>query len=132
MARFLGLDELFEGWHIDCEIVVLCVRWYLRFKLSLRNLVEMMAERGFPMAHTRWKARPRQRAWRRSRSGGGESRSFEAPLIGGGTSCAFHVTQPPRLSSIKKSSFDMVRVHNGNPATTGQGGQVAESWTPDA
>jgi hypothetical protein len=23
----------------------LCVRWYLRFKLSLRDLVEMMAER---------------------------------------------------------------------------------------
>ena len=31
--------------------------WYLRFKLSLRDLVEMMAERGLSMAHTtimRW------------------------------------------------------------------------------
>jgi hypothetical protein len=26
--------------------IILCVRWYLRYKLSLRDLVEMMAERG--------------------------------------------------------------------------------------
>jgi transposase-like protein len=35
----------------------LCVRWYLRFKLSFRNLVEMLAERGPSMVHTtimRW------------------------------------------------------------------------------
>ncbi len=43
---FLGLDELFEGRHFDGEVIVLCVRWYLRFKLSYRDLVEMMAERG--------------------------------------------------------------------------------------
>ena len=57
MAGFPGLDELFEGRHFDREIIVLCVRWYLRFKLSLRDLVEMMAERGLSMAHTtimRW------------------------------------------------------------------------------
>src|SRR5271156_2589207 len=57
MARFLGLDELFEGRHFDREIIVLCVRWYLRFKLSYRDLVEMMAERGLSLVHTtimRW------------------------------------------------------------------------------
>src|ERR1700692_2773251 len=57
MAGFLGLDELFEGRHFDREVIVLCVRWYLRFKLSYRDLVEMMAERGLSMAHTtimRW------------------------------------------------------------------------------
>ena len=52
MARFLGLEELFEGRHFDREIIVLCVRWYLRFKLSFRDLVEMMAERGLSIAHT--------------------------------------------------------------------------------
>jgi transposase-like protein len=31
MAGFPGLDELFEGRHFDREIIVLCVRWYLRF-----------------------------------------------------------------------------------------------------
>jgi transposase-like protein len=57
MARFLGLDELFECRHFDREIIVLCVRWYLRFKLSFRDLVEMMAERGLSLVHTtimRW------------------------------------------------------------------------------
>src|SRR5258707_12243106 len=57
MAGFLELDELFEGRHFDREIIVLCVRWYLRFKLSFRDLVEMMAERNLSMAHTtimRW------------------------------------------------------------------------------
>ena len=52
MARFLGLEELFEGRHFEREIIVLCVRWYLHFKLSLRDLVEMMAERGLSTAHT--------------------------------------------------------------------------------
>jgi transposase-like protein len=46
MAGFLGLDELFKSRHFDREVIVLCVRWYLRFKLSYRDLVEMMAERG--------------------------------------------------------------------------------------
>jgi transposase-like protein len=57
MAGFLRLDEVFEGRHFDREVIVLCVRWYLRFKLSYRDLVEMMAERGLSMAHTtimRW------------------------------------------------------------------------------
>jgi hypothetical protein len=33
-------------------VIILCVRWYLRNKLSLRDLVEMMAERGLSLAHT--------------------------------------------------------------------------------
>ncbi len=36
---------------------MLCVRWYLRYKLSFRDFVEMMAERGLSLAHTtimRW------------------------------------------------------------------------------
>jgi transposase len=51
------MDELFKGRHFDREIIVLCVRWYLRYKLSFRDLVEMMAERGLFLAHTtimRW------------------------------------------------------------------------------
>ncbi len=57
MVGFLSLDVLFKGRHFDREVVVLCVRWYLRFKLSYRDLVEMMAERGLSLAHTtimRW------------------------------------------------------------------------------
>jgi hypothetical protein len=52
MARFLGLEQLFEGRHFDSEIIVLCVRWYLRLKLSFRDLVEMMSERSLSIVHT--------------------------------------------------------------------------------
>jgi transposase-like protein len=51
------MEGLFDGRHFDREIIVRCVRWYLRYKLSLRDLVEMMAERGLSLAHTtilRW------------------------------------------------------------------------------
>src|ERR1700719_3421418 len=57
MARFLPVEDLFKGRHFDREIVVLCVRWYLSFKLSYRDLVAMMIERGIDLAHTtimRW------------------------------------------------------------------------------
>ena len=56
-ASWRTLDKLFAGRHFDREVIMLCVRWYLRFKLSLRDLVEMMAERGLTLAPTtimRW------------------------------------------------------------------------------
>ena len=46
-----GLD-LFKGRHFDREVIVLCVRGYLSYKLSSRHLVEMMSERGIVLAHT--------------------------------------------------------------------------------
>ena len=57
MPQFVSAEELFKGRHFDQEIVVVCVRWYLSFKLSYRDLVTMMAERGVELAHTtilRW------------------------------------------------------------------------------
>ena len=44
--------ELFKGRHFELDIIVLCVRWYLRYKLSYRDLAEMMAERGLEVSHT--------------------------------------------------------------------------------
>ena len=52
MSKLKSLDELFAGRHFDRDVIILCVRWYLRYKLSLRDLVEMMAERGLSLAHT--------------------------------------------------------------------------------
>jgi transposase-like protein len=52
MSKLKSVDGLFDGRHFDCEIMIPCVRWYLRYKLSLRDLVEMMAERGLSLAHT--------------------------------------------------------------------------------
>jgi len=50
-------SSLFRGRHFDLTIIVLCVRWYITYKLSYRDLVEMMAERGVAVSHTtilRW------------------------------------------------------------------------------
>jgi hypothetical protein len=51
MGKLAHLAVLFVGRHFDREVIILCVRWY-RFKLSQRNLVEMMVERGLSLAHT--------------------------------------------------------------------------------
>ncbi|GEO18959.1 IS6 family transposase [Microvirga aerophila] len=48
---------MFKGWHFDRSVILLCVRWYLAYNLSLRNLEEMMAERGISVDHAtvhRW------------------------------------------------------------------------------
>ena len=48
---------LFRGRHFEDIIIVLCVRWYLRYSLSYRDLEEMMLERGLSVDHTtvwRW------------------------------------------------------------------------------
>src|SRR5215471_1527453 len=47
---------LFKGRHFEAEIIILCVRWYLRFGLSFRNLEEMIAERNLHVDHvTIWR-----------------------------------------------------------------------------
>lgn len=50
-------QNLFKWKHYQYDIILLTVRWYLRYNLSFRDLVEMMEERGLSMAHTtimRW------------------------------------------------------------------------------
>jgi len=42
---------LFKGRHFQDQIIVLCVRWYLRFSLSYRDLEELMAERNLSVDH---------------------------------------------------------------------------------
>ena len=47
---------LFRGRHFEDVVIVLCVRWYLRYSLSYRDLEEMMAERGLSVHHvTVWR-----------------------------------------------------------------------------
>ncbi len=47
---------LFKGRHFEAEIIVLCVRRYLRYALSLRNLEEIMVERNVHVDHvTIWR-----------------------------------------------------------------------------
>jgi transposase-like protein len=42
----------FKWKHYAGEIILLNVRWYLKYALSYRNLQEMMAERGVKVDHT--------------------------------------------------------------------------------
>jgi transposase-like protein len=35
----------------EAEIIELCVRWYITYRLSYRDLVTMMAERGLAASH---------------------------------------------------------------------------------
>lgn len=47
----------FKWRHFQPEIILLCVRWYLRYALGYRDLEEMMHERGLQVDHTtiyRW------------------------------------------------------------------------------
>ena len=50
-------DSPFKWRHFESQIILLCVRWYLRYCLSYRDLEEIMAERGLKVDHTtiyRW------------------------------------------------------------------------------
>ena len=52
--------RMFKGRHFDRSVILLCIRWYLAYNLSLRNLEEMMAERGISVDHAtvhRWVVR---------------------------------------------------------------------------
>ena len=47
----------FKGHRFEKDIILPCVRWYLAYPLSYRNLEEMMEERGVQVDHTstyRW------------------------------------------------------------------------------
>ncbi|QWI47249.1 IS6 family transposase [Bacillus mycoides] len=50
-------EHIFKWKHYQPDIILLTVRWYLRYSLSFRDLVEMMEERGLSLSHTtimRW------------------------------------------------------------------------------
>jgi IS6 family transposase len=47
----------FKWRHYEADIILLCVRWYVRYSLSSRDLEEMKRERGLHVDHTtisRW------------------------------------------------------------------------------
>jgi transposase-like protein len=50
-------SSAFKGYRFAPEIIVLAVRWYLRFWLSYRDIEELMVERGIEVDHVtayRW------------------------------------------------------------------------------
>jgi transposase-like protein len=46
MTKAVARDPIYRRRRFQPEIVELCVRWYLTYRLSYRDLVEMVAERG--------------------------------------------------------------------------------------
>ena len=53
----------FAGFCFPPEVIVLAVRWYLRFGLSYRDVEELLAERGIEVDHVtvyRWVVRSRR------------------------------------------------------------------------
>ena len=53
----MTMQAPFKWRHFEAEIILLCIRWYLRYSLSYRDLEEIMLERGLHIDHTtiyRW------------------------------------------------------------------------------
>ena len=52
-------QQPFKWRHFEAEIILVCVRWYLRYALSYRDLEELMGERGLSVDHTTiYRSRP--------------------------------------------------------------------------
>jgi transposase-like protein len=71
MTKPIARDPIYRRRGFDAEIIELCVRWYISYRLSYRDLVELMADRGVVVSHTtimRWVIRyvPEfEKRWRR-------------------------------------------------------------------
>ena len=46
------IAKVLKRLHYPLEVILLSVRWYVAYSLSLRNLEEMFAERGFEVDHS--------------------------------------------------------------------------------
>src|SRR5688572_32563076 len=57
MSQAIERDQIYRGRRFQTETIELCVRWYITYRLSYRDLAAMMAERGLAVSHTtilRW------------------------------------------------------------------------------
>jgi transposase-like protein len=57
MAPAIARDPIYRGRRFSHEVIELCVRGYITYRLSYRDLVAMMADPGISVSHTtimRW------------------------------------------------------------------------------
>jgi hypothetical protein len=76
----------FAGFFFPPDVIVLAVRWYLRFGLSYRDVEELLAERGVAVDHVtiyRWVSASR-RCWLKPL---GHVGMASGPLAGGRDVC---------------------------------------------
>jgi transposase-like protein len=52
MTKPIARDPMYRKRVFDADIIELCVLWYITYRLSYRDLVEMMTERGVKVAHS--------------------------------------------------------------------------------
>lgn len=52
MTRRITRDPIYRCRHFSAETIELCVRWYITYRLSYRDLAAMMAEREIVVSHT--------------------------------------------------------------------------------
>src|SRR5581483_2236974 len=99
--------EAFRGRHFEPAIILTCVRWYVRFALSFRDLEEMMAERNVSADHItiwRWVQRYAPELKRRCRPELRQTnrswRVDETYLRVGGNGCTFIEPSIPNGDTI--------------------------------
>ena len=86
MARRIARDPIYSGRRFSAETIETCVRWYITYRLSYRDLVAMMAEQGIVVSHTtimRWVLRyvpEYERRWSRYARSPGSSCSASTSL----------------------------------------------------
>ena len=102
------------------EVIELCVRWYITYRLSYRDLVAMMAERRVAVSHTtilrwvlkyvpeyehRWArfARPPARSWRMDET---------EVVLGALPHWLYRAVEMPRLTKVCTSSHATTRAGN--------------------
>jgi transposase-like protein len=85
MTRRITRDPIYRGRHSSAETIELCVRWYITYRLSHRDLAAMMAEREIVISHTtimRWVLRyvpEYERRWARFARPPGSSWRMDEP-----------------------------------------------------
>src|SRR5664280_2277416 len=100
MTKPIARDPMYRKRVFDADIIDLCVRWYITYRLSYRDLVEMMAERGIGVAHTtilRWVTRyvPEfEKRWNRFARSSGAARRWP-----GSSRSRTRLSRLPELSS---------------------------------
>ena len=52
MTKPMEREQIYRKRWFDAQIIVLCVRWYVDYRLTYRDLMEMIAERAVSVVHT--------------------------------------------------------------------------------
>jgi hypothetical protein len=66
LRPWLPPKSAFAGFRFPAEVIIVAVRWYLRYNLSYRDVEELLAERGVEVDHVsvfRWVQKVHGRCW---------------------------------------------------------------------